>query len=466
MAKPSELHDHEAEAWCLGACLVDDAAWEQVCFLTTEDFHDTRHALVFQAMQGASRPFNHLVLAERLKASGKLAEVGGPAYLMGLDAAVPFVANVPAMVSAVRRMALRRAAYRQGQAIAEAACDLKQEPEAVVLEASSALARLGTCGSDTILTGYEVTDRLTAQLDKVQRGQTLPVTPTGLKAWDHVLGGLQSGTVTMLGGRPGLGKTAVETAIALNLAHAWQDRVKGASRTGIVWLEDPVEALARRGVAYTSSVPVWRIAKEVLTGQVLEMVGHGLTTLRELIGDAWRVKEASGLNVRQLDATLRQMVVKHGCRVLIVDHLGEVEVDGNAFKGARDLMTREVVKTCRNVAKDLNVAVLLLLHLSRSVSRDKEQRHQRPTLESGGETSSIEKMARAMVYLWDDPEHPGYIACHVPKQTEGEKGFDFYLRMNKSAALVCSEGGMVPEGIRGFTDGEGVTFLRANEEAA
>jgi replicative DNA helicase len=227
-----------------------------------------------------------------------------------------------------------------------------------------------------------------------------------------------------------------------------------------------VEALARRGVAYTSAVPVWRIAKEVLSGEILQMVGAGLQTLSDLIGDAWRVKEASGLNVRQLDATLRQMVVRHGCRVLIVDHLGEIEVDGNVFRGARDLMTREVVKTVRNVAKDLHVAVLLLLHLSRSGTKDKDQRQQRPTLESGGESSAIEKMARAMVYLWDDPDHPGYVACHVPKQTEGEKGFDFYLKMNKSAALVYASGGLVPEGVRGFTDGEGVDFIKQNEEAA
>lgn len=466
MTKPNELHDHDAEAAILGACLRDDACWDDVCFLSTSDFHDERHMLVFQAMQGARRPFDCLTLAERMKATGTLVAAGGPAFLMGLDESLPPIPNVPAYVASVRAMSMRRAAYRRAQELAAAACSLDKPPEDVVLEASADLAKLGTNGADTLLTGYDVRNRLADQLDKIQRGEILPTIPTGLKALDYVLGGLQPGTVTMLGGRPGLGKTAVETSIALNLAHRWQDQEKGASRTGIVWLEDPVEALARRGVAYTSAVPVWRIAKEVLTGEVLKMVGAGLESLGDLIGDAWRVKEASGLTVRQLDATLRQMVVRHGCRVLIVDHLGEVEVDGSQFKGARDLMTREVVKTCRNVAKDLHVAVLLLLHLSRSGAKDKDQRQQRPTLESGGESSAIEKMARAMVYLWDDPDHPGFIACHVPKQTEGEKGFDFYLKMNKSAALVYASGGRVPEGVRGFTDGEGVDFIRPNEEAA
>lgn len=468
MTKPSELNDLEAEAAILGACLKDSAAvWDETAALIQADFADEKHGLVFAAMQASKRPFDHVTISDKMKALGTLAAVGGPAFLMRLDEAVPFAANVGAYVASVRAFSMRRAAYRRAQALASEACDLSREAADVALSASAELAKLGSNGADSILTGYDVAERLRVQLDMVQRGEILPTIPTKIKAWDYVLGGLQPGTVTMLGGRPGLGKTAVETSIALNLAHAWREQDKGASRTGIVWLEDPVEALARRGVSYTSTVPVWRIAKEVLSGEVLEMVGQGLVDLADLIGDAWRVKEASSLNVRQLDAVLRQMVVRHGCRVLIVDHLGEVEVDGSAFRGARDLMAREVVKVVRNVAKDLHVAVLLLLHLTRSGSKDKDQRNQRPTLESGGESSAIEKMARAMVYLWDDPDHPGYVACHVPKQTEGEKNFDFYLKMNKSSALVYSHGGRVPDGVRGFTDGEGVDFFKPkNEEAS
>lgn len=464
MTKPNELHDAEAEAAILGACLKDSEAWDTVCCLASGDFYDERHALVFEAMQAARRPFDHITIAEKMKATGTLVKAGGPAFLMRLDEGVPFAPNLAAYVASVSGMAMRRAAYRKAQELAVEACNLTREASDVALSFSADLAKLGSNGADNILTGYDVTERLRVQLHKVQSGEILPITPTGLKAWDYVLGGLQPGTVTMLGGRPGLGKTAIESSIALNLAHAWREQEKGASRTGIVWLEDPVEALARRGVAYTSAVPVWRIAKEVLGGEILKMVGQGLVDLNDLIGDAWRVKEASSLNVKQLDATLRQMVVKHGCRVLIVDHLGEVEVDGGTFRGARDLMTREVVKTVRNVAKDLHVSVLLLLHLSRSTTKDKDQRQQRPTLESGGESSAIEKMARAMVYLWDDPDRPGYIACHVPKQTEGEKGFDFYLKMNKSAALVYSRGGLVPDGVRGFTDADGVDFIQPKDK--
>ena len=466
MVKPNELHDHDAEAACLGACFFDADCWTEVGCLAAADFHRPDHAAIFAGMQSLHGRFDALQLAQALKRMGLLETAGGPGALMALDQSVPVVANVGAYVAAVRAMSLRRAAYHRALQLAEDACNLGRDVGESVLEASSHFARLGTNGVDHLLTGYDAVERLRVHLDKVQRGEVLPCIPTGIGAWDYCLGGLQPGTVTVLGGRPGLGKTQIATSIGLQLAHQWADKAPGASRTGWVWLEDPIEALTRRGVAHASGVPVWRIAKEVLTGQMLQDVGNGLVNLSDLVGDAWRIREASGLTDKQLDVTLRQMAVKHGCRVLIVDHMGEVEVDGTQFRHARDLMGRQVMKVCRNVAKDLNVAVLLLLHLTRSTNKDKEQRHQRPTLESGGETSAIEKMARAMVYLWDDPDHPGFVACYVPKQTEGEKGFDFHLRLHKSAALVYPSGGLVPEGVRGFTEPEGLTILPKPEAQA
>lgn len=468
--RPSELLDMEAECATLGCLLADVSGWEHASVLEPGDFANHAHAQIFSAIRRlcvAQRPVDHLLVADELKAMGCLAAVGGPAYLMHLDQRAPVLANVAEYAAAVKAMALRRDVLARAKALAEAACNPAVEPGAAALEFSGALAKLGASGADRIMTGHDVVERLRVRLDKVQRGEVLPVIPTGIKVWDYLLGGLQPGFLTVLGARPSAGKTATELSMALNLARMYADTSGRYGRTGIVWLEDPVEAMGRRGLAYTSGVPVWRLAKEVLTGPALEMAGLGLVDLDDLIGDAWRVFEGTRVSERQLDVVLRQMVVRHGCKVLMVDHLGEVEADYSRARGARDLAVREVVRVCRDVAKDLDVAMVLILHLTRSASKDKDQRQQRPTLESGGETSAIEKMARTMVYLWDDPEHPGYVAAHVPKQMEGEKGFDFYMRMNKSAALIDSMGGKAPDGVRGYTDAsstEGVSFYSTQRE--
>lgn len=461
----TKLYDHDVEQALLGALLTDSLLLEECAELAPQDLHHPGHALILAAMVALPRPFDTLAVRALLESRGQLEAVGGLAYLWQLDQCVPDMGGVRRYAATIRGMALRRQAVAKARELAEAAHDLEADPSELLLSHSSTLAKLGAAGADRILTGRDVVRRLTDKLHRVQSGEEPPVIRTGIKVWDHLLGGLQRGTVTMLGAPPSTGKTAVETTIALNLAQAYRDNAQGAGRTGIVWLEDPLEALGRRGLAYTSTVPVWRIAKEVLSGPALELVGQGLIDLDELIGDAWRVHEGSGVTIAQLDVVLRQMVVQHGCKVLMVDHLGEVEADGQRYRGARHLEVRDVVRCVRNVAKDLDVPVLLLLHLKRaSTQAGKDPRQQRPTLESGGESSAIEKMARTMVYLWEDPEHPGYVAAHVPKQTEGEKGFDFYMRMNKAAALVYSHGGKVPEGVRGYTDGEGLEVVAKRQE--
>jgi replicative DNA helicase len=338
-----------------------------------------------------------------------------------------------------------------------------------LLEASAALATAASNGADSILTGYDAMERFRLKMDAIQQGRYSPVIPTGVRVLDYLFGGLQRGTMTVLGARPGIGKTALAETIAINRAHAYQEAEGHCGRTGILWLEDPVEALERRLVAYTSSVPVWRIAKEVLTGPALEQVGQGMVDGMELTGDAWRIKEASGLTARSAAAVMRQMHARHGVDLFVVDNLTEIELDEETLKRTGETRaTKDAVTIIRNVAKDLDVAVLLLVHLTRSGSKDKDQQHQRPTLESSFGTSAIEKMARLMIFLWDDRSMPKHLAGFVPKQNEGGKMLEFWLRMHESAALVHNSGGKVAEGMRGYTecaDASGVEFIRREDAA-
>jgi replicative DNA helicase len=465
---PRDFKDLDAESGALGAVLVSSAAWDEVAALAEADFTDTKHAAVFRALQAcgaAKEPQDAATVARRLSRNG------GPdlAFLMALENA-PGVFNPSGCVRAIRDMSLRREGVRQALALMQACAQLARPATESILEASAALSSAACNGADTILTGYDAMERLRLKMDAIQRGEYSPTIPTGVKVLDYLFGGLQRGTMTILGARPGIGKTALAETIAINRAHAFQDAHGRCGRTGILWLEDPVEALERRLVAYTSSVPVWRIAKESLTGPALDAVGQGMLDGAELTGDAWRIKEASGLTAKAAAATMRQMHARHGVDLVIVDNLTEIELDEDTLRrNGETRATKDAVATIRNVAKDLDVAVLLLLHLTRSGSKDKDQQHQRPTLESGFGTSAIEKMARLMIFLWEDPNMPRHLAGFVPKQNEGAKMLEFWLRLNETAALVHNGGGKVAEGTRGYTeaaDAEGVEFIRREEEAA
>lgn len=465
---PNEFRDLEAEAGALGAVLISSAAWDEVAALAEADFTDAKHAHVFRALQACSaakEPQDTATVARRLQ------RMGGPdlSFLMALEGSLGAF-NPLGCVRAVRDMSVRRAAVQKALALMQACAQLGRPAVESVLEASAGLSSLASNGADTILTGYDAMERFRLKMDAIQQGTYSTVIPTGVKVLDYLFGGLQRGTMTVLGARPGIGKTALAETIAINRAHAFQDAQGHCGRTGILWLEDPVEALQRRLVAYTSSVPVWRIAKEALTGPALEAVGQGMVDGADLTGDAWRIKEASGLTAKAAAAVMRQMHARHGVDLFIIDNLTEIELDEETLRRTGETRaTKDAVAIIRNVAKDLDVAVLLLLHLTRSSSRDKDQQHQRPTLESGFGTSAIEKMARLMIFLWDDPNMPKHLAGFVPKQNEGAKMLEFWLRLNETAALVHNGGGKVAEGTRGYTEAanaEGVEFVRREEEPA
>jgi len=459
----TKLYSHEAEARVLAAIIGDAGLFEQAATLTEADFHHEPHALVFaaiRAQRGAYRAVDEANVIERLKAMGTLAAAGGPAGVMALQDSAPMGFAMPDYVATVREFSLRRQLQAEARELERRANALDTAPERSALDVSGRLAKLGASGAETIKTGEDVMDRFMTRMDDVQQGRRLPCVPTGIRVWDYCLGGLQRGKVTVMGAQPSVGKTAVAVRIAINQAAMQQ-------RCGIFWLEDDTDALARRAVSDASTVPVWRLGNEILTGAVMQMAGEGIVNVRDMVSNYWMVKDGSGLTASQVAATARQMVVQRGCQSIIVDHLGELGLDHDRWGAKRhDLAVDEAFRMLRDVAKDLDVPVLLLCHLKRPEGSNAEPRHMRPTSAMWANSAGIERKARVALGLWEDQQRPGFVASTVLKQTEGEKDFTFYMRMHKSSALVDSFGGQVDEGVRGYTDGDGVEFTTPKEEAA
>lgn len=459
----TRLYSHEAEALVLAAVIGDASLLEHAAMLVEADFHHPPHALVFAAIRAqhaAGRRIDEATVIERMKAMGTLTPAGGPAAVMALQEAVPLASSVADYVATVREFGLRRQLQAEARELERRAQALDVSPEKVALDSSGRLAKLGASGADSMKTGADIFERFNGRLDDVQNGRRIPCLPTGIKVWDYCLGGLQRGKVTVMGAQPSVGKTAVAVRIAINQAAMKQ-------RCGIFWLEDDTDALARRAVSDSSGVPVWRLGNEVLTGPILEMAGHGMAHMHDMVSDYWIVKDGSGLSASQVAAAARQMVVQRGCQSIIVDHLGELGLDHDKWGSRRhDLAVDEAFRLLRDVAKDLDVAVVLLCHLKRPEGTNSEPRHMRPTSAMWANSAGIERKARVALGLWEDQQRPGYVAATVLKQTEGEKDFSFYMRLHKSSALVDSFGGQVDEGVRGYTDGDGVDFTSSRQEEA
>jgi replicative DNA helicase len=219
MAEP-RLQSQEAEKAVLGAVLSDPLVLETVRpVLNAEDFADPKHVHVYAAMCAlaqARTPIDHLTVAEALKARGVLGSVGGPAYLMQLDASVPYATRAPDYARTVREFALRRGAVRVAQENAQKASDLGLPVDAVLTEGAREWAKL-THTVKGVRKGPELFLALLDQLDAAQRGEVTLCIKTGIDRWDEVFGGLQPSKLTFLGSQPGVGKSSVFATMVENL---------------------------------------------------------------------------------------------------------------------------------------------------------------------------------------------------------------------------------------------------------
>jgi replicative DNA helicase len=443
------IADLDAERAVLG-CLLQGMDATLARTLAPSDFHAPAHRRVFEAalsLVSIGQPVDTLTVADRLKAASALEEVGGPAYLMRLDQQVPDSGNLPSYVGIVRDRARRRAIVEAARKAAASAANLEQDSSVAALEASAALATLGSAGAGEI---GSLQDALMDELDNlhaIASGKKAAAMLTGVDVWDAQLGGLMPGRLTCIGAYPSVGKSAIKAAFVKGLAG-------NAIKSGLFELEDPRAAVARRYVAQGSGIPVRRLASERLPDFLLESAGAAIEEAHRWAAHV-KIEDRSGLTASQVAAEARQMVVQHGCRAIFVDHAGEMKLDANL--GRYDLDVSAAVRQLRDVAKDLDVAVVLFAHFHRPKTQsDKEPRYLRPNSAAWKNSGGFEEAARVAVGLWlpdpNDRDLAGGLMATVLKQTEGEKDIDFWMPMVKHAGVVGAIGGRAVEGQQGYTN--------------
>lgn len=440
------IHDADAERAVLGCVLAGESP-EVARVLAPGDFFVGKHRWVWEAMLAllaAGEPIDEVTVIDRLKAAGKLADVGGPAWLMGLTATAPLANNLGAYVAIVRDRTLRRALVDSARVVSQLALSLDANPQAVALKGSGEMAQLGAAGATELPTLEKAFGELMDDLDAIAKGTKVGALPTGIDVWDELLGGLQLGRLTCIGAPPSVGKSALKNRMIINLARA-------GVKVGTFELEDPISALVRRAVSKESGIPVRRLASEPLPDFLLASVGAAIE--REY---RWAPNviyaERSGMTDAQVAATARQMVVQRGCKAIFIDNASELAWTSKL--GRLDADIEAGLRMLRDVGKDLNVAVVLLVHFHRPKGQtDADPCFQKPTSSMWKNSGGFEQMARVAVGLYQSKDMPGAVLATVTKQTEGERYFDFAMPMHKPSGLIESEGGRKQEDAQGYSEG-------------
>lgn len=385
----------DAEASLLGAILIDtDALIKIADAVSADDFFDDRHRHIYDAiikLYDRHSPIDVLTLADQLKSDGYLELVGGAGFLTELTNYVPTASHVEQYGEIVAQKALRRRligaaenitelGYNEGNGLRE----LIEEAETKLFEVSQRQIKHDIISIETIL--GESFDRLD-ELHK-DKGQIRGV-PTGYKDLDATLAGFQRSDLIILAARPSMGKTA----LALNLAH--NVAVQSQQPVLIFSLEMSKEQLVDRMLAMESGVDAWALRTGNLSDSDFEKISHAMGTLGEA---PIYIDDTPSITVSELRTKARREAHKHPLGLLVVDYL-QLMSGGSKFgaEGNRVQEISEISRGLKSIARELNVPLLALSQLSRSVE---SRSPQIPQLADLRESGSIEQDADVVAFIY------------------------------------------------------------------
>ncbi|NGQ91557.1 replicative DNA helicase [Rhodobacter sp. HX-7-19] len=402
----------EAEQQLLGAILTNNDVYDRIASLVkAEHFFDPVHQRIFEKAAARIQK-NALASPVTLKPffedDDGLKELGGPAYLVRLAGAAisSFAARDYAQM--IYDLAVRRELITLGRDIAARAAkvDVVSEPREQITEAEQQLYKLGEQG--VAQRGFvsflrATTEAVNSANAAYQRGGGLAGISTGLVDLDRKLGGLHPSDLLILAGRPSMGKTSLATNIAFNIAKAYRrgrthDGGEGAVEGGVVGffsLEMSSEQLAARILSEASEVPSEQIRRGDMTETEFRRFVEAAKSLESC---PLYIDDTPALPISQVAARARRLKRTHGLDVLMVDYL-QLLKGSSKGESNRVQEVSEITQGLKAIAKELNIPVVALSQLSRTVeSRDDK----RPQLSDLRESGSIEQDADVVMFVYRD----------------------------------------------------------------
>ena len=385
----------EAEQSVLGAILIDKEAIVKVAdLLDAEDFYDQRHQRIYEAvlnLYAKNSPIDILTLAEQIKGNGFYDMVGGPMYLTNLTNFVPTAAHVEQYAALVSEKSMRRKLVQVNKEISALVLNETNNLSGLIESAEQSLFQLSqkkvkqniSSIEDILAASFERLDDLHKDSNKI-RGVS-----TGFRDMDDILAGLQRSDLFILAARPSMGKTAFSLNLAHNVAVAAKEPVL------IFSLEMSKEQLVDRLLSMESGVDAWALRTGILTDNDFEKIGHAMGTLSEA---KMYIDDTPSISVSDLRTKARRAAHQQPLGLIIVDYL-QLMSGGNKFASGENRVQEisEISRGLKGIARELNVPLIALSQLSRSVENRKPQI---PQLADLRESGSIEQDADVVAFIY------------------------------------------------------------------
>ena len=394
----------DAEMSLLGAVLIDEEVLADVSeIVRSHDFYDKRHQIIFAAMTRLyerHKPVDLLTLTEELKKKSELEAIGGSAFLTELTNYVPTAAHAEAYAELVEQKAIRRRLIKASADISELGYDEETTAQELLEKAEAELFSVSDQSLKQDLVSIE--SILTESFDRIEelhrnKGQLRGIR-TGYRDLDNMTAGLQRSDLIILAARPAMGKTTLVTNLAYNVATIAKLPVLFFS------LEMSKEQLIDRMLADASGVDSWNIRTGNLSDEDFSKISEAMGEMAEA---PIFIDDTPGLSVLEMRTKARRAAHDQPLGLIIVDYLQLMQSNGN-HNGNRVQEVSEISRGLKLIARELNVPLIALSQLSRSVE---SRTPPIPQLSDLRESGSIEQDADIVSFIY----RPGYYEPDNPE---------------------------------------------------
>lgn len=417
-------HSIEAEQSILGGLMLDNQVWDKISSkLCENDFYRSGHRILFKALMtlaNKNQPFDVVTLLDTLKSHNQLDDAGGEAYLFEIANNTPSVANISAYAEIVREKSVQRQLINVAGEIADSAYNpVGREVHELLDIAETKVFAIAdqTAGDGGPAAIKHILTKTVERIDTLYHSDdALTGVPTGLVDLDNMTSGLQSSDLVIVAGRPSMGKTALVMNISEHVA------IESGKPVLVFSMEMPADSLAMRMMSSLGRIDQHRLR----TGKLEDDDWPRITSSVHMLSEApLFIDDTPALSPPELRARARRLMKEHGqLGLIVIDYLQLMKVPG--FKADnRTAEISEISRSLKALAKELDVPVIALSQLNRSL----EQRHdKRPIMSDLRESGAIEQDADLICFIYrdevyhEDSADKGIAEIIIAKQRNGPIG--------------------------------------------
>lgn len=402
----------DIEKVVLGALMIDKDAFTVISeIIRPETFYEPRNQKIYQAIQTlnmSEKPVDIMTVTEELKKEGTLEEVGGPGYIVELSSHVASSAHIEYHAHILQQKFLARQLIQFASMIETDAFDETVDVDELMQKAEGKLFEIS---QKNMSQDYQQIDPILDEAHKilVQASNTKGLTgvPSGYHDLDRITAGWQPSDLVIIAGRPAMGKTSFALSIAKNIAVDLRQPVAFFS------LEMNSVQLVNRMISNVCSISGTKILSGDLTRDDWERFDKNI---RKLQGAPLYVDDTPGLSVFELRTKARRLVREHQVKIIMIDYLQLMNANGMRFNSRQEEVST-ISRSLKGLAKELNIPILALSQLNRTVEQREGPDGKRPQLSDLRESGAIEQDADMVLFV----HRPEYYHIY-----EDEKGNDLH----------------------------------------